>query len=78
MRRVVAGCWLSEPGRTGESVSRQLEYANGSTFRRALRNYVGATPTEVREEGGLSLVLSRFLNRCGLEEPDLGSEVRVA
>lgn len=63
-RLLHAGYWLGDPGRTGESVSRQLEYANGSTFRRALRGYTGATPTEVVESGGFGFVLRRFLDRC--------------
>lgn len=72
-----AAHWLAEPGRTAESVSRQLEYANGPVFRRALRNYVGATPTEVREWGGLSFVLGRFLDECGLDDR-LRTELSVA
>lgn len=63
-RLLHAGHWLTEPGRSGESVSRQLEYANGSTFRRALRNYVGATPTEIAREGGLAVVLAAFVETC--------------
>ena len=61
-----AGRWLGDPGRTGESVARQLEYSNGSAFRRALRNYTGATPMGIREAGGLEPVLNAFLERCGL------------
>lgn len=61
-----AGRWLLDPGRSGESVSRQLEYSSGAAFRRALRTYVGSTPTEVREGGGLRLVLGHFLDACGL------------
>ena len=61
-----AGGWLTDPGRTAESVSRQLEYSSGAAFRRTLRTYLGATPTEVREGGGLRLVLPRFLDACGL------------
>jgi len=58
-----AGHWLEEPGRTGESVGRQLEYSSGAAFRRALKNYTGETPTSLREGGGLRLVLRRFLRR---------------
>lgn len=72
-----AGQWLSEPGRTAESVSRQLEYANGAVFRRALRNYVEATPTEVCEQGGLAFVLERFLDVHGLGDSVRG-ELSVA
>jgi AraC-like DNA-binding protein len=64
-----AGHWLTEPGRTGESISRQLEYSSGAAFRRALRHYTGATPTQVRERGGLPFVLGCFLRRY-----ELGSE----
>jgi AraC-like DNA-binding protein len=61
-----AGHWLEEPGRTGESVGRQLEYSSGAAFRRALKHYTGETPTRVREGGGLRLVLRRFLLRAPL------------
>ena len=62
-RLLHAGRWLSDPGRSGESVSRQLEYSSGAAFRRALRGYVGLTPTDVVERGGLQVVLERFLQR---------------
>ncbi|MDH3270247.1 MAG: helix-turn-helix domain-containing protein [Gemmatimonadota bacterium] len=71
-RLLHAGRWLTDPGRSAESVSRQLGYANGGVFRRALRNYVQATPTEVRERGGLEFVLGRFLDVCSL-----GDSVRL-
>jgi AraC-like DNA-binding protein len=65
-RLLHAGRWLEEPGRTGESVSRQLEYSSGAAFRRALKEYTGATPVQVGERGGLDFVLARFVERCGL------------
>jgi AraC-like DNA-binding protein len=61
-----AGRWLTDPGRTAESVSRQLEYSSGAAFRRVLHNYVGMTPTEVIQRGGLRPVLDRFLDACNL------------
>ena len=64
-----AGHWLEEPGRTGESISRQLEYSSGAAFRRALKLYSGATPTWIRENGGLQLVFQTFLARSGLRLP---------
>jgi AraC-like DNA-binding protein len=64
-RLLQAGRWLEEPGRTGESVSRQLEYSSGAAFRRALKQYTGATPREV-EAGGLPFVLRRFIDSCRL------------
>jgi AraC-like DNA-binding protein len=72
-----AGRWLEESGRTAESVARQLEYSDGAAFRRALRNYLGATPTEVREGGGFGFVLGRFLDVCGLGD-SLGADRIVA
>ena len=63
-RLLHAGRWLTDPGRTAESVSRQLEYSSGAAFRRALRSYTGATPTEVIEAGGFGFVLDRFLVAC--------------
>jgi AraC-like DNA-binding protein len=61
-----AGRWLTDPGRTAESISRQLEYSSGAAFRRALRTFVDATPTEVANKGGLRFVLGRFLDACAI------------
>lgn len=63
-----AGRWLTDPGRSAESVSRQLEYSSGAAFRRALRNYVGTTPTQLKALGGLRGVLRRFLDECGIDD----------
>lgn len=65
-RLLHAGRWLTDPGRSAESVSRQLDYSSGAAFRRALRGYVGATPTEVTEGGGFDFVMDHFMARCGL------------
>jgi len=66
-----AAHWLEEPGRSGESISRQLEYSSGSAFRRALKHYTGATPSEIARGGGLSLVLRGFIERVqGADEAD--------
>lgn len=77
-RLLHAGLWLAEPGRSGESVSRQLEYANGSTFRRALRNYVGATPTEIVRDGGLPVVMDAFRDACSFERQPFRRAFSVA
>ena len=66
-RLLHAGFWLPDPGRSGESVGRQLEYANGSTFRRALRSFVDATPGEVARDGGVGRVLDAFVASAGLD-----------
>jgi AraC-like DNA-binding protein len=68
-RLLHAGRWLTDPGRSAESVSRQLEYSSGAAFRRALRNYTGATPTRVTAEGGVRFVLEHFRRCCGIGEP---------
>jgi len=68
-RLLHAGHWLTEPGRSGESVSRQLGYSSGSAFRRALRNYVGGTPTELIANGGFTAVLESFVEACDLAGP---------
>lgn len=64
-RLLHAGRWLTDPGRSAESISRQLEYSSGAAFRRALRSYVGGTPTEVAERGGFEFVMDRFMDLCG-------------
>jgi AraC-like DNA-binding protein len=66
-RLLLAGRWLSDPGRSAESISRQLDYSSGAAFRRALKAYLGATPTQVTQGGGLTFVLERFVRRCGLD-----------
>jgi AraC-like DNA-binding protein len=71
-RLLHAGHWLPDPGRSGESVSRQLEYANGAVFRRALRNYVGVTPTVLAEDG-----FRRVLEAFALRHAAPLVEVRV-
>lgn len=63
-RLLHAAVWLCEPGRSADSVARQLEYSSGAAFRRALREHTGATPTEVIEKGGLPFVLSCFVRDC--------------
>jgi AraC-like DNA-binding protein len=62
-----AGRWLADPARSAESISRQLEYSSGAAFRRALHNYVGGTPSEVRDGGGFDRVLQQFLDVCGVD-----------
>lgn len=75
-RLLHAGRWLTDPGRSAESVSRQLDYSSGAALRRVLRHYLGATPTGVVERGGFPFVLDRFKARCGLDRP--GRDGRTA
>ena len=76
-RLLHAGAWLADPGRSGESVSRQLGYANGSTFRRALRHFVGLRPSAVATSGGLRVVLDAFFEATTLPRR-LAEPLRVA
>jgi AraC-like DNA-binding protein len=77
-RLLHAGFWLEEPGRTGESVSRQLEYSSGAAFRRSLRALTGATPMEVARGGGLEYVLRHFMEAHGLTCPKSHVNVTAA
>ncbi len=72
-RLLHAGYWLTDPGRTAESVSRQLEYSSGAAFRRALKHYTGETPTGVIERGGFSFVLRHFLDACSFRRIGVGT-----
>lgn len=65
IRLLHAAEWLGDPGRTGQSVSRQLEYSSGAAFRRVLKNYTGATPTRVVASGGMPFVLRHFIRHNG-------------
>ncbi len=57
-----AARWLPERGRTAESVSRQLGYANGAVFRRTLRNYLNRTPSQLISDGGFPVACRAFLD----------------
>ncbi len=68
IRLLHAAEWLCDPGRTGQSVGRQLEYSSGAAFRRVLKNYTGATPTAVVAKGGMPFVLRHFLRDIGFDD----------
>ena len=68
IRLLHAAEWLGDPGRTGQSVSRQLEYSSGAAFRRVLKNYTGATPSHVAKLGGMPFVLGHFLRETGFDD----------
>lgn len=63
--RIVYGLnWLLEPGRSVESVARQLGYSSGAAFRRAIKVTVGGRPTPLRNAGGVAAALDGFLAAC--------------
>jgi AraC-like DNA-binding protein len=63
--RIVYGLkWLLEPGRSVESVARQLDYSSGAAFRRAIKVTVGGKPTPLRNRRGLEAALDAFVASC--------------
>jgi AraC-like DNA-binding protein len=63
--RIIYGLrWLLEPGRSVESVARQLGYSSGAAFRRALKVTLGGRPTPLRNRAGLDRALDGFLAAC--------------
>ncbi len=66
---------LESPARTVESVALILEYPSVSALRNQLQRYAGVTPQEVRERGGLHLVLAAFRERHWAERWEVGAEM---
>jgi AraC-like DNA-binding protein len=66
--------WLLEPGRSVESVARQLGYSSGAAFRRAIKVTVGGKPTPLRNEQGLAAALDAFIAACRGEPAYAGGE----
>jgi transcriptional regulator GlxA family with amidase domain len=54
---------LSDPSRTVSQVARDLRFSSASDLRRMVSRYTGYTPTELREHGGASAVVSAFRPR---------------
>lgn len=61
VRVFYAAWWTGEPGRTGATISRQLEYASSQSLVRAVRTLVGVTPGQLADLGGLDWAWLRFL-----------------
>jgi AraC-like DNA-binding protein len=65
--RVLHGLrWLSEPGRSVESVGHQLGYSSGAAFRRALKATLGARSGSVRGQTDLDTAIGMFVSECGI------------
>ena len=62
-----ASHWLTDVGRTAESVARQLDYHDGAALRKALGARLASRPREMIDAGGLSFALDRFLCEDGRE-----------
>lgn len=78
VRLLHAAEWLGDPGRTGQSVSRQLQYSSGAAFRRVLKNYTGATPTRVVASGGMAFVLRHFIHHTGFDHQAVEARTSAA
>jgi AraC-like DNA-binding protein len=64
-RLVVAAQMLEDIGRTADGVARALDFPSGSAFRNTCQRYLGATPQEIRANGGVSWVVGRFIATLG-------------
>jgi AraC-like DNA-binding protein len=63
--RIVYGLrWLLEPGRSVESVARQLGYSSGAAFRRAIKVTVGGRPTPLRNTAGVAAAVDGLVAAC--------------
>lgn len=60
-RLIVAAQMLEDANRSADSAARALEFPSGSAFRNTCQRYLKATPQEIRDKGGASFVVARFL-----------------
>jgi AraC-like DNA-binding protein len=73
LRMIYGLKWLTEPGRSVESVAIQLGYSSGAAFRRAIKVTVGGTPTPLRNPNGVEAALDGFISACPGEPSILSS-----
>jgi transcriptional regulator GlxA family with amidase domain len=59
-RLFVAAHMLEDPRRSVASVALALDFSSGAALRGMLRRYTGLRPQELRECGGLALLISTF------------------
>lgn len=62
-RLFLAAHLLESPSRTVEYVALALEFSSASALRNQLKRYAGLTPQDIREGGGLKLLLNAFQER---------------
>lgn len=60
LRLLIAAELLDDPGRSIESVARGVGYAGAAALKTALRNILGMTPQELREQGAFLTVAREF------------------
>lgn len=61
-RLIVAGSLLESPTRTADSVANDLGFASPSGFRNLCKRYLGATPAEIRTNGGAVWVTAKLFD----------------
>jgi len=64
-RRLLHAARLLEDGRSADSVARSLEFSSGSALRKSLKQVTGLRPRELPTRGGLRLLATLLLRRCG-------------
>ncbi|MEO8563677.1 MAG: helix-turn-helix domain-containing protein [bacterium] len=62
-RLVVAAHMLEDRHRSADRVANMLDFPSGSAFRNTCQRYLGATPGEIRAEGGASYVMRSLLEQ---------------
>lgn len=62
-RLLLAGARFEDPKRTVESVAYSVRYATPGALSRAMRRHTGLRPVQIREGGGMSMVLRALLER---------------
>jgi AraC-like DNA-binding protein len=76
-RRLLHAARLMDDGRSADSVARDLEFSSGSALRKSLKQVTGLRPRELAAGGGLRLLATLFLRRCG-EDAETVPAVRSA
>jgi AraC-like DNA-binding protein len=74
-RLIVAARMLEDPERSADRIAMALEYPSGSAFRNSCQRYLGATPHEIRANGGARWVIDRFLQLAGIGAIDPGPQL---
>jgi len=64
-RLIVAAQMLEDEQRSADSIAGALDFPSGSAFRNSCQRYLHATPGEIREHGGASFAVGRFLAAVG-------------
>ncbi|HEY0778482.1 MAG TPA: helix-turn-helix domain-containing protein [Gemmatirosa sp.] len=77
-RLFVAARLLEEPGRTIDSIARQLDFDSTTGLRNALKRYTGHGAGAIRAAGGLAPVLAHFNAACAVRRPAIASPLTAA